>query len=219
MDYERSLVSAWDMSTINPVDLSYKGYGNHGTGVGLVAATDIVEGIAGGRAIQFDGSKFINVGNDPSLDFTSEDFSWSLWIKLDALGSDVFFFKGLFDVNGYYCQTFADGRVLFVTNQTPAADQKTQSVAGVLVVDEWIHLTITRSGGDGRIYKNGVEPVYAIKDSHIDPTSSSDDANIAAYDSSVLHLVGIIDSVRVYDTALTPLQVNDLMVAQRQGRK
>ena len=57
MGYMQNLVSRWDLSTVNPQDIGWRGLGNHGTGTGLVAATDIVEGIhSGSKATEFNGA-------------------------------------------------------------------------------------------------------------------------------------------------------------------
>lgn len=56
MGYTQDLVSHWQMSDINPQDIGFRGLGNHGVGTGLVTATDIVDGIAGGKATEFNGT-------------------------------------------------------------------------------------------------------------------------------------------------------------------
>lgn len=52
----QNLLSWWDLSTIHPQDIGWRGLGNHGTGTGLVAATDIVDGVAGGKATEYNGT-------------------------------------------------------------------------------------------------------------------------------------------------------------------
>jgi hypothetical protein len=54
-DYDRYLVSRWDMSEINPQDVGWAGNGNNGTGTNI-AASDIEDGPFGGKSINLDGS-------------------------------------------------------------------------------------------------------------------------------------------------------------------
>lgn len=55
--WEYEEVSRWDMSNINPKDLSIAGNGNDGSQTGLVSTTDIVQGLTSqDRAVEFNGT-------------------------------------------------------------------------------------------------------------------------------------------------------------------
>lgn len=69
-------VAQWDMSNINPADIGWKASGLNGTGVNLVQATDVLNGIAGGMATEYNGvdeyTNFGDIGNITTI---------SLWFK------------------------------------------------------------------------------------------------------------------------------------------
>ena len=84
-NYARHLVSCWDMSTINPPDLGWKGNGNDGVGTGLVAATDIVEGVAGSKATRYNGTD-----EKTSMGDIGTIRTVSLWAYLDTTTEEIF---------------------------------------------------------------------------------------------------------------------------------
>jgi len=211
MDYERHLEMHLDMSTIDPPDLGWKDSGNDGTGVNLVAATDIVRGIAGGVGTEYDGVNERTVVLSVPFHISN---SYSLWIKPGQTGVletvlahwDNPTIKIDFDAADKI--VVSDGTGWALTSN------------GVLNVGQWYHVTITmsQSGADRTtsIFINGdfdnsmTHPFAAVN-----PDGQLDFANFAG----IQFFAGIIDEVRIYSAALTPLQVADLHVATRQGRK
>ena len=90
--YEQNLVSRWDMSTINPVDLGFRGLGNNGVGTGLVTATDIVQGRTS-MATEFDGAAetvdFGDIGIIRTLAF---------WVKPATTTEELFLLDAGMDI-------------------------------------------------------------------------------------------------------------------------
>jgi len=215
MDYERHLVSAWDMSTINPPDLGWKGNGNDGVGNGLVAATDIVEGIAGGKATEFDGTEWITVPQDSSLEFGSGGMSVSLWVKTTDANASLIE-KGADNANVAGWKLVQTGGLLYWFCRDGT---NTVSVTAAEIVDnEWHHCVVTRLGTSVYLYLDGI-----LIGTNAGALGSLDNAGRAVTIANVIAhtfgLTGAIDSVRIYSAALTPLQVADLYAATRQGRK
>lgn len=57
MAYTDGLVAWWDMSTIHPTNLAPRTHGTfNGAGINLVVATDIVDGVGGGMATEYNGT-------------------------------------------------------------------------------------------------------------------------------------------------------------------
>jgi len=87
--YEQHLVSRWDMSTISPPDLGFRGLGNDGVGTGLVAATDIVQGRTS-MATEFNGiDELVTVADAASLRFGTAGFSVAGWFYSGMSPTDV----------------------------------------------------------------------------------------------------------------------------------
>ncbi len=128
-DYARNLAAVYDMSTVDPPNLAPFTAGSYdGTGVGLVAATDIVEGVAGGRATRYNGTD-----EKTSMGDVGTIRAVALWVYLDttteeifktAAGRDVMANAGTITYAGLSAEaTYVDG------------------VAGVIVsADFWHHL-------------------------------------------------------------------------------
>ncbi|MEA3477010.1 MAG: LamG domain-containing protein [Bacteroidota bacterium] len=83
-DYNKDIVSEWDMSTINPPDIGWRGEGNDGTGTGI-ASSNLTDGHDGGKAISFNGTDekvdFGDLGNIRTV---------SLWVNPDTTTEELF---------------------------------------------------------------------------------------------------------------------------------
>ena len=168
-----------------------------------------------GPALNFDGvNDYVDAG--AAANFTSEGFTLALWINFDTLdgtgedGNPVLFNKGQFEVDGYYLQSqdAVNRNLVLVTNQS-AANQQTKSSNNTLSLGDWQHLVATRSGATVKLYRNGVEVSYASTGTHIDPASTTSNSVIGRYLPSAanFHVNGLIDDVRVYNRALSAVEV------------
>lgn len=177
-----------------------------------------------GSGLALDGTgDYVNAGNSSALNLTG-DMSFSFWAKPNSLGtaanssySSVFIDRGTYQQNGYYVIRDPAGASLrpsslaFATNQS-GVSQLTETVNGALVVGEWHQYTITRKGAVASIYKDGVEMTYAVRGTHIDPTTSTDALLMSGYnaDSTYYHFDGTMDEVRIYNRSLSPDEVRAL---------
>ncbi len=209
MGYDRSLISAWDMSTINPVDVGWRNLGNDGVGVGLVAATDIVDGIAGGKATEYNGvNERTDIGTavmEPAAEgsitgwfkaHVGHPVTGSIWAKGNL-------FAGLY---------FSGATTLHFS----LYDGVNHIAAGGGWVDDTWHHTVCTWGSAGMIlYRNG-EPVgaNAYTGTHIGAGSIF---RFGESGGGTRYLEGVLDDIRIYDVALTRLQCADLHQRSLRG--
>jgi hypothetical protein len=139
-------------------------------------------------SIVFDGvNDFVNLGN--ILNYTSGNFTFNYWIYFNSFittstfpnQSPPIFYKGAFQENGYYVQLGSAGQVIFVTNQI-GVRQATSSVA--LKINTWYNICHVRNGASIRTYINGIDSTIS-PDTHINPTSSSNNFVLAVYNNPV----------------------------------
>jgi len=147
-------------------------------------------------SISFDGTNdYVNCGN--ILNYTSSDFSFSYWIYVTSLTTNivgdgpVIIYKGNFQVNGYYDQIRQTGQLVFVTN-IAGASVATFTNTGVISSGNTYNITYTRVGTSIKIYVNGVNATQT-SGVHTDPVSSANNFLLASYDSSYL-----FSNVRLY---------------------
>ena len=190
------------------------GQGNHGT---LMNGTGW-GGSKFGGGVQFDGvDDYVDCGN--AVNFTSEDFTLSTWIYINSLplsgtaSTPVLFYKGGYNINGYYLQldygaAHHNGGFKFHTNQS-GATQITYSDASILSIGQWIHITAVRSGSNVDLYLNGRD-VTNTHATHTNPASSSNNFLISSYNNSGYYLDGSIDSVLIYNRALSAEEIKTL---------
>jgi len=214
MDADRYLVSEWDCSEVNPQDICYRQNGNHGTGTGLVAATDVVEGIAAGRALELDGSEWFDCGDGVSLQLPGS-LTISAWVKIRNLVA------GGCVVSKYgWNLIITDAEVpTFYTRNAADAGWDVDAVGPALTPLEWYHLAAVYdvAAGTKVVYENGVPGVVVAKADGVCGAVAGHPLRVGAWSVGGLQLQGIVDSVRVYSAALTQNQVADLYVASRRG--
>lgn len=135
---------------------------------GLVQADRVLDGKVG-PALELDGDNdFVRI---PSTIDIGDNFTLSAWVRLDA---NQFNIKTIFSNsnsgfgrNGFRLfvnsDLSSDRRFLFETGNGTANAQAT-TPANTIVDDEWTHVavTVSRSGGNARIYVNGVDRSAAM---------------------------------------------------------
>jgi len=153
-------------------DLS--GNGRNGTLTnGPTFSTSEVDGY-----IQLDGvNDYISFGQN--FNFTTQAFTIGMWVKFLSwnAGSGTncgVFWKGDFQNNGYYYElNLVSGAAGFFTNQSGASQNTNGPGTGVqTLLDNWLHLIVTRSGTTVTIYINAVNFTGAVA-SHTNPATAS----------------------------------------------
>jgi hypothetical protein len=160
-----------------------------------------------GSAKSFDGTDdYINIPDDSSLDFIN-DFTTTAWINLDTINND------------YQRIIHKQSNFTFSVDQqnsrlgTYNYDQNywIRSNDNVLNDNEWVFVALVWSSSKGKkFYVNGS---YAGGDTTdiTDTATSQEDIQIGLDDDlSSYALKGQIDDVRIYNTALTPQQIEKL---------
>ncbi len=163
-----------------------------------------------GGYLNFDGANdHILVYNSP-FGFTSESFTYSYWIYINSFATNqanqgpVPYYKGDFQINGYYSQIGADGSYFFGTNQGGAM-QATTIAAGTLTTGAWYYISDVRNGSSVRIYVNGIDRTN-IAGTHINPSYSSSGLYIASYRTFIFSNIRI-GHFKVYNRALTSTEI------------
>jgi len=182
--------------------LDWSGHDNHAT---LIDGPQWVEGLFGG-ALEFSGSNYATM--DPVADdITSNNVTLSGWVKTT-------------DDHGLWlsCNTGSRGNVaLWSIDGSQAAmydgsDSAYEGYSDTVVSDgEWHILTYVRSGDTGYIYVDGFlenthQAGYSFSATDLWSIAMEWDAGGASD-----FLVGIVDDVRIYNTALTYEGVVELM--------
>lgn len=209
-DYEKNLISAWDMSSVNPPDVGWRGLGNDGVGTGLVAATDIVDGI-GGMATEFDGTEHVTVDGLHAWPAGRSAMSLCCWIRFTAGQTN----KGLI---GWW---FVSNNRLSIGN----ASSITWTIGTTVVTSplayndgSWHHLI---GSYDAALAANNLK--LFIDGSLIGTANrtalivTADAFTIAASQGGGSRLSGSIDDARLYDEGFTALEANDLYRRSRRG--
>ena len=181
----------------NPAILGDKSrYNSHGTIVGAVPAAGVH-----GYCLDFDPTipSYVEIpAAHTQLDFTSGDFSIIARINVDDLTiTRILFIRGLWNVDGYRISIAAGGEIEGYTFQA-AANQRTRSAAGDIVVGTNYTIGISRTGASIRTFRNGVD-VTATPAVHIDPTTSARSAKIGVDDGLILNpWDGKIEFLRIF---------------------
>ena len=124
-----------------------------------------VMGVA--RAVQFDGTDYVDCGNLAAVNFGSGDFTFALWLKATGSGTEVVLCNGS-NAKRYQLVTAADGRLQFqiddgVNSPTAAGDSRDGN---------WHSVVCVRGGSLVSIYVDGT-----FRDSSVDNAGDIDEAN------------------------------------------
>jgi len=205
------LVSEWTFD--NPSLPGEDTWGNNdGTVSGATHKTKVDGVCVYGGCMSFDGTNnYIDCGNNSSLDFTTENFTISEWVKLSVMASATEIRRGTVVVDGYYTRIDSNGLVRMMTNQS-GQKQTTNTASGEITANKWYHIVYIRNGAKGYIYINGSDKTVT-QPTLINPTSSTRNLEIGRYSAADSPFPGLIDDVRIYNQALSSAQIKQQYVA------
>lgn len=217
MGYTQGLISRWDMSDVNPQDLGFRKLGNHGVSSGLVAATDIVEGIAGGKATEFNGTdEVVTILDSPSLDITAA-ITLALWVKLaDGTGQEILFSKWAAAQQSWFIDLSIGVPRFFVSGDGTTATFFS-STDGALALGEWHHLICVYDGTTLRVYRNGKAVSGTITGAVPGSLFSGTSIIQLATHRAASFYEGVIDEVMIFENPFTNIQARDLWNRTRRG--
>jgi len=180
----------------------------HGHTATVTGATKVFEG----RDFLDDTPDFIELpASSTQLNFTTGAFSIIMTAKLDALAGIVeLFCRGAFNTDGWRFAVSAAGALFLATNQTPAANQSTDSADGTITTATWYTLGASRDGAAVKMYIDGADATDTAP-GHGNPTTSARKSYIGVYDDESSNpLDGIIGEVIVYNRALSTAEHADV---------
>ena len=159
-----------------------------------------------GEARDFNGvDAYLDCGNDASLN-TINAITVEAWIKPNTLISEpVIVCKGAFAADGFYFQILNTGilRPYIILSSGGAGT----IIGGSTVnTNEWNYISMIYGGSGILLYLNGL---LTRTDATGGGTITTNTRNlyIAQYDIGVNRLNGTISSVKIYNRALTPLEI------------
>ena len=182
----------------------------------------VVGKIAG--ALEFDGDDYVDCGNQDILNFGTNDWTITAWIRTTQPDPDrgTIFAKGS-DNSGGIRFTLAthEANPNHITLTTDDNSTKTQALGATVVIDgEWYHIAGMRQGTTISVHVNGVlDGTNTIPATINFSGSSQAHAYIGAIDGNsdpaAVALekiyIGIIDDVRIYNVALTEEELQTAM--------
>ena len=191
------------------------GNGNDGT---LTNKPKWVDGKFG-KALEFDGSSFVDMGNDDSLQFHG-DVTIVVWVKPENVGGGR---------QNIVCKSYGgegcltqetDGRLSFYWgdcggNCQPYVEVR-RPVPGTFVDDEWIHVAETRNvkKREYKMYKDGEvasEDKWLKCGAHPCGDSSPSGLNLLIGSGYAGKYRGIIDDVAIFNVVLSQDEIQSIM--------
>ena len=172
-----------------------------------------------GKALELDGSSFVDMGNDKSLEFDG-DVTIVFWVKPESVsaGRQNLVCKSY---GGEGCLTMEpDGRLSFYWGDCGANCQPYVEVArpspGTFVDDEWIHVAETRNvkKREYKMYKDGevtAEDKWVKCGAHPCGDSSPSGLNLLIGSGYAGKFRGIIDDVAIFNVVLSEDEITQIM--------
>jgi hypothetical protein len=207
------LVAHWPLDDgSGTVAVDVTGNGNDGT---LNGDPQWVAGKIGG-GLEFDGDDFVDCGNQDILNFGTNDWTITAWIRTTQPDPDrgTIFANGS-DNSGGIRFTLAthEANPNHITLTTDDNSTKTQALGATVVIDgEWYHIAGMRQGTTISVHVNGVLDGTNTIPATIDFSGSSQShAYLGAIDGNsdpaAVALekiyIGVLDDIRIYNVALS----------------
>lgn len=200
-------VGYWDFeegsgTTVN----DSSGNGNTGT----ISSLSNVSWINGkkGKALSFDGSGYITVPYDDSINTLTHTVSF--WLYANDGESCGAGHKELYGGMNYQFYRYDDGGSCSYTPRYPAGFQATHTFAvsnPPFAADNWNHIAVTVDGTQGKAYLNG-QLVNTDASMDLINTITSSNLYLGSWDSSATNnWNGYIDDLKIYNYARTQEQI------------
>lgn len=224
--YKYNLVSHWRMDAVDPLDMGWKGSGFDLLGTGL-DSTNLVNGIAGGRALSLNGSDEhlkLNVATWQSSDSKG---TICAWIKRAATGALHTIFSSSDEATDIRYTFFhiRAGDVLAIQNNDGGSSNNRVVGATTLVAGRWYHVAVVSTGTEYKLFVDGVAEALTVEigsnnGDWLASVPNRDNIAIGIHfdNSPGLHFDGAIDEVQYYDAPLNNLQIRDIFEMQKQGK-
>lgn len=156
--------------------------------------------------LEFDGiDDFVNFGNDSIFDLGLKSFTITFWIKpREQLNNEVSILeKGGYGMNGYSIRFLNNTKT--IAFYYASSDGWSGEFAPQVLIspNEWTYVAVVvnQSAGKGISYRNGI----LIGEKALPTYYSNADSDL--YIGKTQYYRGIIDEVKIYDTALTSNEI------------
>ena len=166
-----------------------------------------------------DTGAYGDVGDQPSLDFGTNNFSVSFWFKLKSDDIKMSFVGKQDSSSGWYLYYDADSdKISFYHRKDNKYTHGTTNPS----VDRWYHCCFTRNGATGKIYLDSVDDTASTQDISADLDSSGDLFEIGRrnlFTADDRYLDGQIDDVLIYNDVLSADEVERVYNAGKRSHK
>lgn len=168
-----------------------------------------------GMARQFSGTRsFVKVADNAKLDFkANQNFSLSLWFKTDNTARSAFLLsKGGGDTKDTgYSLILLDGRIPTLALSRPRESSRFLLQGKALTDNNWHLITaVINRGGNAVLYVDGAVAASASVTNYNVDLSNNNPLAIGCYTTGSACFTGLLDDVRIYNTALTLADVTAL---------
>ncbi len=201
------LVGHWtfDAADFGTAIVDKSGQGNNGYVTG--GSTSTMKRIGKvGQAIHFDGvNDAAEMGTSNTYNFTTGNFSVAFWIKAeeDFYDTSPIIFRMENGISGWAISTNVDKPELLTSGNGGSASNANTSLTRGL----WQHVVVVRSGGTTFYYLDGAADG---SDAVVSPASNAGDDLTFGTDDFASYIKENLDDVRIYNRALTAIEVRQL---------
>jgi hypothetical protein len=175
------------------------GNGNDGT---IRRATYV--GGRTGSALSFDGTSYVTILDNPSLDLTS-GMTLEAWVRPTLTGNIRPVIYKERSVGASYALFSANSNSGRPAGSIRTSLDRTVTAPSAIPSSTWTHLALTYDGTTVRLFVNGVQVSSTAASGPI--AVGSGVLRIGAAPNSSDYFRGLIDDVRIYDRALSPAQI------------
>ncbi len=210
----KNLVGYWSFEDATGTTATdFSGNGNTGTLTNMDANTDWVDGRVG-TALDFDGSDdYVSIAENDDLKMGSGDFTLSVWVKSSAADDTrtVIWYGSLKRyliriTNGAESDDVSNKALFEIDDNTTA-----KKIEGDVTVADgtWHHIAAVRDGNTMRLYVDGLTDGTADITGYGSLDQAGQPFRIGV-NTATSNMDGQIDEVRIYNTALTATQIQNL---------
>jgi hypothetical protein len=183
-----------------------------------------------GQAFQLNGTDAtIDVGNSPSLQVSSSDFTVGAWVNFAALAGDMSMVDKISlatgsdtpNVDGWRLIKQADNHFWFGFGGGPGINGLTPSAPTTVIsqttatTGQWYYVVGVKSASAFAVYVNGVQETAKSLVPFVD--SNSADLLLGSNAREGSHLNGLLDEVMLFNRALSPSEIDAIYMAGLEG--
>jgi hypothetical protein len=172
-----------------------------------------------GAALEFSGDDYVDCGNQDMLNFGTNDWTITAWIKTTQLDRGTIFANGGDDSGGVrFTLATHEANADRLTLTTDDDSTKVQALGSTVVIDgQWHHVAGMRGGTTISVFVDGVlDGTNTVPAGYNLSGTSQHDSLIGAITSHasntlIKYYIGVIDDVRVYNSALSDPELQTVM--------